>query len=309
MNRQEQANLRAEERFLASQLDRLPAGAAITRRSLETRLKRIRAMLATERFEPNSPAKSRLTFRGRPVRGTHGIAAEFGVAATKAFTDAVTAVAASFSGPLAPMGPIPNREQHQLLITGTAVGSFGFELEEAGNQELPLDEETPLSRAMNQTVRLIESTTRTDDELADSLAEIDPRALEKVKTFLSVLADNQAACAIETGTEAFRFQDFDQVFRSVERLSNENVREEEVRQAGKFVGVLPHHRSFEFMPEGSGDVIYGRIAPIVPSPARLTAKPGCRYVATFARTQVGGGRPRYVLLNAIEADAPQVPEQ
>ncbi|GJG95840.1 hypothetical protein [Cupriavidus pauculus] len=304
MNQQEQTNLRAEERFLANQLNRLPAGAGITRLSLETRLKSVRAALASQPLEVNPPAKSRLTFRGRPVRGTHGIAAEFGVAATKAFTDAVTAVAASFSGPLAPMGPIPNRDQNQLLITGTAVGSFGFELEEARSQDSLLDSETPLSKAMKQTVRLIESTTRTDDELADSLSEIDHRAFEKVKAFLVVLADGQAACAIETGGETFRFQDFEQVARSVERLSNENVREEEVSLSGRFVGVLPHHRSFEFEQEGVAGVIYGKIAPRLEEPAELAANLGAIYVATFARAQVGGGRPRYVLLTAVRTESP-----
>ncbi|MDK3024635.1 hypothetical protein QO239_18750 [Cupriavidus taiwanensis] len=307
MNRQEHTQLLAEERFLASQLARLPAGAGITKRSLENRLKGIQAVLATQRVDPNPPAKSRLTFRGRPVRGTHGIAAEFGVAATKAFADAVTAVAASFSGPLAPMGPIPNRDQNQLLITGTAVGSFGFELEEARSQELPPDDETPLSRAMKRTVRLIESTTGTDDELADSLAEIDPRALEKVKAFLGVLSDSRAACTIETGAEVFRFQDFDQVARSAERLSNENVREEEVRITGRFVGVLPHHRSFEFVQEGADEVIYGRIATRLEHPDELAGNLQGFYVSTFSRTQVGGGRPRYVLLNAIPAEQSKTP--
>ncbi len=34
------------------------------------------------------------------------------------------------------MGPIPNRDQNQLLITNTAVGSFGFELEEYCAEQL-----------------------------------------------------------------------------------------------------------------------------------------------------------------------------
>jgi hypothetical protein len=37
---------------------------------------------------------------------------------------------ASLAAPLAAMGRIPNRDQHQLLITSTALGSFGFELDE-----------------------------------------------------------------------------------------------------------------------------------------------------------------------------------
>ncbi|SPA30389.1 conserved hypothetical protein [Cupriavidus taiwanensis] len=85
-------------------------------------------------------------------------------------------------------------------------------------------------------------------------------------------------------------------------MSNENVREEEVRLTGRFVGVLPHHRSFEFVPEGADEVIYGRIAARLEHPAELAGNLQSLYVSTFARTQVGGGRPRYVLLNAVPAE-------
>lgn len=300
MNRHEQTTLRAEERFLANQIARLPAaGSTLTRRSLQRRLDGIQARLAEEAVDATEPAKSRLTFRGRPVRGTHGIAADFGVAATKAFADAVSAVAASFAGPLAAVGRIPNREQNQLLITGTALGSFGFEFEEARRPELPLlHAESALSQALTTTVRLFENTTRSDDELADSIAEIDPRALEKVKTFLAILADNEAACAVETETASFRFLDSNQVSQSALRLSNDNVREDQVIVNGYFAGVLPNHRNFEFQADNEPDVFYGKIAPSVADPYGLAANVRQRYTAIFARTRVGDGAPRYVLLQA-----------
>jgi len=48
--------------------------------------------------------------------------------AVNSFTETVAAMAASLTGPLAAMGPIRDREQHQLLITSTALGSFGLSL-------------------------------------------------------------------------------------------------------------------------------------------------------------------------------------
>jgi hypothetical protein len=90
-------------------------------------------------------------------------------------------------------------------------------------------------------------------------------------------------------------------------LSNENVHEEEVRLTGRFVGVLPHHRSFEFVQEGADGVIYGRIAPRLENPAELAGNLQGLYVSTFARTQVGDGRPRYVLLNAAPAEQFRAP--
>jgi hypothetical protein len=61
----------------------------------------------------------------RPVSEQYGIFAEFGARATTMFTDAVAKVAAGQTGPLSAMGPIPNRGDSQLLITNTALGSFG----------------------------------------------------------------------------------------------------------------------------------------------------------------------------------------
>ena len=95
--------------------------------SLESRLESAKAALATLPY--HLATKARLTFRGKPVFGSHGIAADFGGKAADAFSDAFAAVAAGLKEGLRYMGPIPNRDKNQLLITGTAIGSFGFEFE------------------------------------------------------------------------------------------------------------------------------------------------------------------------------------
>ena len=73
--------------------------------------------------------KAIVTFRGKPVNESHGITAEFSGKAINGLNEMVASVVASLNNNLKFMGPIPNREQHQLMITGTAVGSFGFEFE------------------------------------------------------------------------------------------------------------------------------------------------------------------------------------
>ena len=42
---------------------------------------------------------------------------------------------------------------------------------------------------------LLESTLGTDDELADSAASTDPRAIAAIREFLDLLASNEAVCA------------------------------------------------------------------------------------------------------------------
>jgi hypothetical protein len=134
MNRQERMHLLSERTALQRMIDATPQEELIDLRSLNTRLEIVNLQLVAEPEDTRQPARAKLTFGGRPVVGSFGIFAEFGMEATKAFTDAVAMVAASLSAPVQAMGPIPNRAQNQLLITSTATGSFGFELAKPGEE-------------------------------------------------------------------------------------------------------------------------------------------------------------------------------
>lgn len=59
---------------------------------------------------------------------------------------------------------------------------------------MELEVESPVSIALDHTQTLLASTLGDDDEPADIASGTDPRALEKVRTFLKVLADNNAVC-------------------------------------------------------------------------------------------------------------------
>jgi hypothetical protein len=74
-------------------------------------LSAVAALLAEARPEEREPARVRLTFKGRPVIGSHELYAEFGRKAVRGFAESVTSMAAALTGPLAAMGPVPNREQ------------------------------------------------------------------------------------------------------------------------------------------------------------------------------------------------------
>lgn len=127
MDRNEQSHRRAELHFLEQQLDK-PGLTKLSAMSIRSRIEETRSSIAMYGENPYQPARVTLTYRGAPVWGTHGVLAEFGAAATQAFSEAIATIAASLSGVLADKGPIPNRSSNQLLITGTALGSFGFEL-------------------------------------------------------------------------------------------------------------------------------------------------------------------------------------
>jgi hypothetical protein len=207
----------------------------------------------------------------------------------------VAAMAASLSGPLAAMGPIPNRGQHQLLITGTAVGSFGFELEERGTDDLVDGEAAAVAQALERTRELLHATLGTDEELAESASDTDRRALEKVRGFLRTLVDNEAVCTIQVGDAWVRFADVGQVRTSLERLSQENMREDEEVLTGVVQGVLPSARVFEFRLTGENQVLRIKVGATVPDATVLNERLNQPLEIRVNVTRVGNGRPRYVL--------------
>lgn len=295
MNNEDRQHLLAERTFLQRLLAKTPAKARLTRMSDEARLRKVEAQLAALPADERTPARARLTFDGAPVIRSHGIFADFGMKAVSSFTEAVASVAASLSAPLAAMGPIPNRDQNQLLITSTAVGSFGFELEEYRAEQLALEEASPVATALERTQALLQSTLGNDDDLADIASETDPRALDKVRTFLKVLADNSAVCALQYGGSGVRFTDVGQVSRSLARLAADNLHESEEQLRGEFVGVLPNSRSFEFRLASDGQIIRGKVSPRVQNVDAINDYLHSAVQIDVTRTQVGNGRPRYLL--------------
>ncbi|MEZ4363231.1 MAG: hypothetical protein R3B48_23855 [Kofleriaceae bacterium] len=300
MNREAYLHLLGEKTELERMIAATPEEDVLDLASLAARLKHVEAALREAKADDREPARVRLTFKGRPVIGSHGIFAEFGMKAVNGFTDSVTAMAASLNAPLAAMGPIPNRDQHPLLITNTALGSFGFELEEHHTSQPALGDGSAVAQALARTQSLLRGTQGTDDELADSAAEADRRALDKVRAFLEVLADNEALCTVQVGESIVSFSDVGQVRTSIQRLSQENLREESAELRGELQGVLPRARIFEFKLADSSQVIRGKISPTVSDVGALNLTLQRPTIIKVMVTRVGSGRPRYLLLEAPE---------
>jgi hypothetical protein len=278
-------------------IENTPIDDVLDRGSLTARLEEIEFQISEAKVIEREPARARITFNGRPVVGSYGIFADFGTKIVGAFNEAVTSVAASLSGGLAAKGPIPNREQNQLLITNTALGSFGFDLEEYRSGQTMTDEKSVLDLAIERTQRLLQGTIDTDDELlADTASELDQRALDKVRAFISTLAENEAVCALQYRNQFFRFNDVGQVRRSLERIGRDNLREDEQTFSGEFQGVLPRRRTFEFKIAGTDQVIVGKVAPVIEDVDLINNHLHKQVEIRTMVTRVGGGHPRYLLL-------------
>ncbi|MBW7864316.1 MAG: hypothetical protein GX580_00785 [Candidatus Hydrogenedens sp.] len=302
MNIQEQHHLLAEKTTLERLLGQMPASSVIERMGLEARKSEVEALLASHPSLLREPVRARLTFRGKPIVGSHGMFAEFGAKALNAFADTVAAIGASQTTELGKRGMIPNRDAFQLLVTGTALGSFGFELEESAKDDTPFPEETPVGAAIEQAKKIMEASLGTDDELTDAISETDPRAVEALRSFLKTIADQEAVCSLHFKDEVFRFTDVGQVRRSEGRLSQDNIHEENKRIKGCFLGVLPHRRTFEFQVAETQEILTGKVGPEIENAGcinRLLERPSSIQVHT---KRVGTGSPRYTLLNYTDTE-------
>lgn len=293
MDRTEFTHAQAEISFL----DRMTKNGGLsnlTRMSLQSRMNQVAASLRDPGRGAFAPAKAIVTYRGAPVRGVHGMVAEFGAAVTTKFSDAVAAIAASLSGVLNDFGPIPNKAQNQILITGTALGSFGFEFEEAPSAEaqMPLEGTTPVSQAFELVAELLEASTKSDEELSEPASRLGTRALGMVSEYLDKLIAYEAFCSVTTRDHVFAFSSVDQVRISRSRLSAENISEKGVDFTGQFLGAFPAERRFEFQTL-DGVVIHGRITAEIEDPSEINAHLNRTFTIKVNARTVGRGRPRY----------------
>ena len=288
--------------FLASELAQikelikgLPEKNLLERMSLEARLKTVSQQLAA--LPERDAEKIQLTFRGKPVRGSYGIAADFATKAAGAFSSSFASILAALNESLSNTGRFPKQDQNQLLITGTAIGSFGFEFElPEPEQTLLPDVATPKQAVEKLELLMRLSAEGSDDEVAEAIEEIHPRAVSKLHEFMDYLAQQQAWCALKTQERTFAFVNAEQLRKSSDRLKSDNIKEDEQTFEGVFKGVLPDSRLFEFEPNNGESSFKGKIDKQVSEPEELAKQWLFKPVKVkFSVIQVGQAKPRYIL--------------
>jgi hypothetical protein len=305
MNRAEYLWYSSEIETLEALLHDIPEENVIERMGFESRLKEARA--AVKGVIMPASHRLKLTFRGQPVIDTYGIYADFASQALDKFTNAVAAIVASLKEKLSNRGRIPEKQQNQLLFVGTAIGSFGFELELPASDENKLFEEFHVSGESVKKIQAIFQaiTEGTDEDLAEFIDEVHPRAIDKVHEFLEYQIQRGAWCGLDFDGHVFRFQNEEQLKTSARRLAKDNIIEEDVDFTGTLLGVLPFDRRFE-LETTKGDITKGR--------TELTFEEGkelLKYITStikikLRKRQVGRGNPRYILEslgNVVLADS------
>ncbi|MEX0827828.1 MAG: hypothetical protein WD005_02640, partial [Haliea sp.] len=225
------------------------------------------------------------------------ISADFAGKAATAFHDAFSAILAGINSRLRYSGPIPDKMHFPLMITGTALGSFGFEMEVPQDVPNLFDEPIGSSDAVTIFKELLRvSALGSDDDISDIVEKIHPRAVRKVADFLSVLSKQNAWCGLKFRNDFFRYDDLEELKLSESRLRTENIDERTETYHGEFQGFLPEARNFEFKISDDNFVLKGRLGENIEDTSELNRdwlhKP---VKVTFNVVQVGQGRPRFTL--------------
>lgn len=290
-------SLKAEINQVQSILDEIPVENVIDRFSVEQRLEELKSNLLLLSDARPEAEKLALTFRGDPVIGSHAISVDFAGKAATTFYDAFSAILAGINSRLRYSGPIPDKAQFPLMITGTALGSFGFEMEVPEDTPSLFDEPIDSSDAVTIFKELLRvSAIGSDDDISDIVERIHPRAVRKVADFLAVLSKQNAWCGLEYRNDFFRYSGLEELKLSESRLRKENIDERTERYRGEFQGFLPVGRNFEFRVLDEDFVLKGRLGEDIEDTSVLNRfwlhKP---VTAKFHVVQVGQGRPRFTL--------------
>lgn len=289
--------LSSEKKQLESILAEIPENDVIERASFEARLARIDEEMSA--LAPSAPVKkAALTFRGAPVIGSRAIAADFTAKVTSLFSDAIASIAAGLQENLKYMGKIPHKKDNRLFITGTAIGSFGFEFEvpTTDTEDDLFPESSPAAEALDRLLKVFEITATGDDEaLAEVVDEIHPRAVKKIAEMLDYTAKERAWCGLSFSGQSFRFRDHQQLESAAARVREDNIKESSEEVDGVFTGVLPKSRRFEFKSLDGRIDIRGKVSPDIEAPEQLNEKLNKAFKVKFNVVQVGQGRPKYTL--------------
>lgn len=205
-------------------------------------------------------ASAALFFAGPKVLGSRGIDAEFAGDALERFQDLVSkAFARRETGSLGARGPVAVRGESRLMVTAVARGSFGFVLEEVGDQEEAI--RTQLSEVVEDIVDLVAKVADpAEDVFLEAVSEMDSRLLISARQFFNSLSAAQASLRIVEGDREITLAR-DDVQRAKERTEGlEVVEQDAVQLRGVLFGLLPAHRRFEFVLEDTGENISGNVA-------------------------------------------------
>ena len=309
MNSMQYNEIQSEIDELNILLELIPEERVIDRESIIARIKKLNSKICNVTQE-QLIKKLFLTFKGLPVVGTSAINANFAVKALDKFCEAIhtTSAGENEDKELKYKGPIPGKHNNEMMITGIALGSFGFELElphpinksqeneSEQNDWFPPEAKTVL--AITRIQEVFESAVKeNDEEMSFVLNEMNRRAIKKLYDFTNYLSENGAYCNINLNKEkVFSFNSLEDLEKTNAKLNPNNIDESTITFIGYLEGELPKSRNFEFRIESDSTIIRGKISDEIENPKELNIYLEKRAQIVLSRIQIGQSRPKYTLM-------------
>lgn len=199
-------------------------------------------------------AKLRLLFSGKAVIGSSGIRSDFVSKTIKPLQEIVKAITSLGKyGNLGKRGKA--KDVADLYLTNLAQGSFGYELSVLSPKEL--FEEQEISKSIQQTIHIIEETTKGNDEFERVIENVPNRVINNLKFFFKEVSDEDSILKMESGTNYIELPS-SAMKEGYARVSSTNIEETLIAIRGIFKGALIESEKFEILDE-NGNIIRGPI--------------------------------------------------
>ncbi|MBB5502091.1 hypothetical protein [Paraburkholderia sp. MM5384-R2] len=207
--------------------------------------------LEETRASYNPHASVAIFFGGEPVQGSRGINADFAGGALDDVQELIRkCLAARELGALSERGRVPLKGNAQLVVTDVARGSFGFVLEEAGDDGAMID--TVLKDVVDEVAELLgQISSASEAEFQSATEALDGRILLSLRKFFKRLDDSEATVRL---VEDERDVLLDRIAVNRARARTEAI---EIDESGQeFQGalfLLPDSKRFELHTSKDGD--------------------------------------------------------
>lgn len=197
-----------------------------------------------------------LLFSGNPVKGSIGIDASFIGKVVVPFQNMVTSEFAHRKhGKVGKRGQINNKNESRLFLTALPRGSFGIELSKIESNDL--FEGDQIVDSLSHITKLVESSSKSDEDFAAELDGFTPRTIQSLKDFFKVVSDDQAGLSIESGGIRCELNAIE-VKSAFERVAGTITNEGDKKITGILKGVLLESWKFDFI-DAFGKTITGRL--------------------------------------------------
>jgi hypothetical protein len=221
-------------------------GHPLMSKSLQIRLENLKRELENLPEDFEEP-KVTLLFSGNAVKGSLGIKSKFVssiITPLQEIIDGVTALVRF--GRLGQRGKSKEIENSELFLTALPVGSFGIELSKLETNDL--FDENDVSKAIQRTMKLIDSSSQSDDIFEEAVGDYPQRIISNLEKFLNNISKHESILKMKSGNYKIDLKE-EKVRQAHQRVSLTKTDSKNIIIEGILTGLFSESSRFEFIDE------------------------------------------------------------